>query len=60
VAQGTGGAIRVRDGRTEARATRLVDNIVLSMAAPTPPEKVLAAARVFAREKSAFRADFPS
>jgi hypothetical protein len=40
-----------RDGRTEARATRLVHNIVLSMPAPTPPEKVLAAARVFAREK---------
>jgi hypothetical protein len=40
-----------RDGRTEARATRLVHNVVLSMPAPTPPEKVLAAARVFAREK---------
>jgi len=40
-----------RDGRTDARATRLVHNIVLSMPAPTPPEKVLAAARVFAREK---------
>ena len=40
-----------RDGRTEARATRLVHNVVLSMPAPTPPEKVLAAARLFAREK---------
>ena len=40
-----------RDGRTDARATRLVHNVVLSMPAPTPPEKVLAAARVFAREK---------
>lgn len=41
----------MRDGRTEARATKLVHNVVLSMPAPTPPEKVLAAARVFAREK---------
>ncbi|HJS89234.1 MAG TPA: relaxase/mobilization nuclease domain-containing protein [Steroidobacteraceae bacterium] len=40
-----------RDGRTAARVTRLVHNVVLSMPAPTPPGKVLAAARVFAREK---------
>ncbi len=33
------------------RQTRLVHNIVLSMPSPTPPEKVLAAARKFAREK---------
>jgi hypothetical protein len=39
-----------RDHHTEARATKLVHKIVLSMPAPTPPEKVLAAARVFARE----------
>ena len=43
---------------TRARATgktgiKLVHNIVLSMPAPTPPEKVLAAAKTFAREKFA-------
>ena len=35
------------------RPTKLVYNIVLSMPAPTPPDKVLAAARHFAREKFA-------
>ena len=40
-----------RDGRGTARRTKLVHNIVLSMPSPTPPEKVLAAARKFAREK---------
>ena len=44
-----------RDQRTEARETKLVHKIVLSMPAPTPPEKVLAAARVFAREKFGVR-----
>lgn len=34
-----------------ARAVKLVHNIVLSMPAPTPADKVLAAARVFARER---------
>jgi len=43
------------DQRTDARVTKLVHNIVLSMPAPTPPEKVLAAARVFAREKFGVR-----
>lgn len=43
------------DQRTDARVTKLVHNIVLSMPAPTPPEKVLAAVRVFAREKFAVR-----
>src|SRR5579863_3076775 len=33
------------------RSIKLVHNIVLSMPAPTPPEKVLAAAKTFAREK---------
>jgi hypothetical protein len=33
------------------RIIKLVHNIVLSMPAPTPPDKVLAAAKVFAREK---------
>ena len=41
------------DQRKEARQTKLVHHIVLSMPAPTPPEKVLAAARTFAREKFA-------
>ena len=36
-----------------ARRTKLVHNIVLSMPAPTPADKVLAAARKFAREKFA-------
>ena len=40
-----------RDGRSTARRTKLVHNIVLSMPSPTPPEKILAAARRFAREK---------
>ncbi len=44
-----------RDQRTEARETKLVHKIVLSMPAPTPPEKVLAAARAFAREKFGVR-----
>jgi MobA/VirD2-like, nuclease domain len=40
-----------RDRRTQAREAKLVHKIVLSMPAPTPPEKVLAAARAFARDK---------
>jgi hypothetical protein len=40
-----------RDGRSTARRTKLVHNIVLSMPSPTPPEKLLAAVRKFAREK---------
>jgi hypothetical protein len=44
-----------RDGRQEARRLKLVHKIVLSMPAPTPPEKVLAAARTFAREKFALQ-----
>ena len=44
-----------RDQRTEARETKLVHKIVLSMPAPTPPEKVLAAAHAFAREKFGVR-----
>lgn len=43
-----------RDGK-EARKVKLVHKIVLSMPAPTPPEKVLAAARTFAREKFALQ-----
>src|SRR5208283_479888 len=41
------------DGGPARRATKLVHNIVLSMPAPTPADKVLAAARQFAREKFA-------
>jgi hypothetical protein len=37
------------------RAYKPVQNIVLSMPHPTPPEKVLAAAKVFAREKFGLR-----
>jgi hypothetical protein len=41
---------RQNERRPTARTLKLVHNIVLSMPAPTPPEKVLAAARKFARE----------
>jgi hypothetical protein len=40
-----------RDGRSTARRTKLVHNIVLSMPSPTPPDKILISARRFAREK---------
>jgi hypothetical protein len=42
-----------RDGT--GRSVKLVHNIVLSMPAPTPPDKVLAAAKTFAREKFALK-----
>ena len=41
------------DGGPARRPTKLVHNIVLSMPAPTPADKVLAAARQFARQKFA-------
>ena len=44
-----------RDGQATARRTKLVHNIVLSMPSPTPPDKVLAAAQNFAREKFALQ-----
>jgi len=44
---------KARKGQPAPRASRLVKNIVLSMPHPTPPEKVMAAARAFARERSA-------
>jgi Relaxase/Mobilisation nuclease domain len=47
-----------RDGRVTARRVKLVHNIVFSMPSPTPPEKVLAAARKFAREKFALQHRF--
>jgi len=40
-----------RGTKAFARPVKLVHNIVLSMPSPTPPDKVLAAAKVFAREK---------
>jgi hypothetical protein len=40
-----------RGTRAFARPVKLVHNIVLSMPSPTPPDKVLAAAKLFAREK---------
>ena len=42
-----------KEGRPAKRPTKLVHNIVLSMPAPTPADKVLAASRKFAREKFA-------
>jgi hypothetical protein len=39
------------DGGAARRTTKLVHSIVLSMPAPTPPDKILAAARQFARQK---------
>jgi hypothetical protein len=44
-----------RGQQTTRRTVKLVHNIVLSMPAPTPPDKVLAAARTFAREKFALK-----
>jgi len=40
-----------RGQQKTSRTVKLVHNVVLSMPTPTPPEKVLAAARTFAREK---------
>jgi hypothetical protein len=40
-----------RGTKAFARSVKLVHNIVLSMPSPTAPQKVLAAARVFVREK---------
>ena len=48
----TAGQYRAPRGtKAFARPVKLVHNIVLSMPSPTPPDKVLAAARIFAREK---------
>src|SRR5580692_3163375 len=44
---------RQKEGARARRPTKLVHNIVLAMPAPTPADKVLAAARKFAREKFA-------
>ena len=41
------------DGGPARRPTKLVHNIVLSMPRPTPPDKVLTAARQFARQRFA-------
>jgi hypothetical protein len=46
---------RQNERRPAARTLKLVHNIVLSMPTPTPPEKVLAAARRFARERFALQ-----
>jgi hypothetical protein len=46
---------RQNERRPAARTLKLVHNIVLSMPAPTPPEKVLAAPRKFAKEKFALQ-----
>jgi hypothetical protein len=42
---------RQKEGAPARRPTKLIHNIVLSMPAPTPADKILAAARKFAREK---------
>jgi hypothetical protein len=44
-----------KEGKPAPRALKLTHNIVLSMPKPTPPEKVLAAAKVFARERFALQ-----
>ena len=44
-----------RDGNRRPAGIKLVHNITLSMPAPTPPEAVLAAAKVFARERFALK-----
>jgi hypothetical protein len=44
-----------REQRNGRPGVKLVHNIVLSMPSPTPPQKVLAAAKVFAREKFALQ-----
>ncbi len=49
-----------RDGHSKARTTKLVHNVVLSMPTPTPPDKVLAAARKFARDGAAHRPAAPT
>ena len=50
----TAGQYRRRmDGAPAWRPTKLVHNIVLSMPKPTPPDKVLSAARQFARTRFA-------
>jgi hypothetical protein len=41
---------QAKDGASRPRELKLVHNIVLSMPRPTPPDKVLRAARTFARE----------
>lgn len=46
---------KTKDGKPPPRAVKLTHNIVLSMPRPTPPEKVLAAAKAFAREKFALK-----
>jgi Relaxase/Mobilisation nuclease domain len=43
---------REKDGAAR-RPTKLAHNVVLSMPSPTPPDKVMAAARQFARQKFA-------
>ena len=41
---------QAKDGASRPRELKLVHNIVLSMPRPTPPDKVLKAAKTFARE----------
>jgi len=51
----TSGQYRPKNGKGGSRPTKLVHNIVLSMPSRTPPDKVLSAARKFARERFALQ-----
>ena len=46
---------KAKEGKPPPRAVKLTHNIVLSMPKATPPEKVLSAAKAFAREKFALK-----
>jgi len=46
---------KAKEGKPPPRAVKLTHNIVLSMPKPTAPDKVLAAAKAFAREKFALK-----
>ena len=51
----TSGQYRPKNGKCGSRPTKLVHNIVLSMPSRTPPDKVLSAAKKFARERFALQ-----
>jgi hypothetical protein len=46
---------KAKDGKPPPRPVKLTHNIVLSMPRPTPPDKVMAAAKAFARERFALK-----
>lgn len=51
----TSGQYRPKNGQRPTRSSKLVHNIVLSMPARTPPDKVLNAAKKFAQERFALQ-----